>query len=180
MISRRLPIFGLLLQTAACATAPRPEPVLLIEDRPAENIIRIANPSSGDADIFYNIIPRYGPYQMLRIRFRDGEGRLLGGGDPEDGWFTPMMMHSSLPRPGEYPRRDRIRIAAGGRLDLARDIGALTQMMPVFDKATAPCELQIMLAAYRGPRSSRPIRPVSNWTPAACPEVNARRPDQKR
>jgi hypothetical protein len=166
----------LLLLQAAGAPAPPRESALVIEDRPAEKLIRIVNRSGEDAEIYYNIIPGYGDYQMLRIRFRDGGGRILGGDKAGDGWYTPMMMHSSLRRGGEYPPRDRLKIPAGGKVDLKRDIPALTQMMAVLDSAAAPCALQIMLAGYTGARSNLVIQPVSQWTPVACPEVNARRP----
>jgi len=172
--SRRLPILALVL-TSAAAAAPRSGPDLVIEDRPAENVIRIVNRSGEDAEIYYNIIPGYGDYQMLRIRFRDGEGRVLGGDVPGDGWYTPMLMHSSVLREGEHPRRDRLKIPARGKVDLHRDIAALTLGMTVFDRPAGPCALQILLAGWNGARGDRPVQPESQWTPSACPEPNARR-----
>ena len=143
---------------------------LRLEDRAAENVIRISNPSRRAVTVFYNYAGSFGDYQMLKIRFRDGAGRIVGlDGGHGDGWWTPLVNDSNLYRPGHVPRRS-LTVAAGDVYDMPRDIGALTAWLRMGEvRVAGPCQIQLMLATYPDRRSSARREVTSEWQPADCP-----------
>lgn len=177
MAERRALAILFLLALGACASRPGDTAALRIEQRPAEALIRIANSGPRPFILYYHDPQPLFGYNMLLIRFRDGSGRVLDRDDGMRGWWTPLASISSIddPRRGP-PRRHRLTIPARGRLDLARNLEALTTGRVQLDPVTGPCEMQVMLAGYPGRRwSDRRIEVVGDWQAAPCPTVNARR-----
>lgn len=160
------------LLLAACTNLSPAAGALRLEDRPIENVTRIANASAKDAILYYNVGGEFGKGPMPFIRYRDGAGRMIGSGD---GWWTPGMMSSQLPPPGELPERDRLIVPANAFVDLPRNIEALDFSRNVTDRVTGPCAMQLMLVLYLGRRSDRQIEPATGWLPAPCPQPYDRR-----
>jgi hypothetical protein len=179
MAERRALAAFFLLALCACASRPGDVAALEIEQRPGEALIRITNSGPRPFALYYSDADHFFGYNMLLVRFRDGAGRVLDGDSFLQGWWTPLALVSSIedPRRGP-PRRRRLAIPARGRIDLARNLEALTTGWVQLDPVIGPCEVQVMLAGYAGRRwSDRRIEVAGDWRPAPCPAVNGRRPE---
>ena len=144
---------------------------LRIEDRPTDGIIRVFNPSSNDATLYYGWANGFGDLQqMLWIRYRDGAGNIVRiGGDLEGGWWTPLAYSSTSYGPGEWPPMRKLTIPRRGFLDLRRDIGAISGWIHDELVVTGPCEIQIMFRVNPRRRTRQTIELVTEWQPADCP-----------
>ncbi|HEV7659203.1 MAG TPA: hypothetical protein VGO55_05090 [Allosphingosinicella sp.] len=179
MAERRTLAAFFLLALGACASRPGDVAALQIEQRPAEALIRITNSGPRAFTLHYSDADHFLGYNMLLVRFRDGAGRVLDDQPYTHGWWTPLALVSSIedPRRGP-PRRRGLAIPARGRIEMARDLAALTTGWVQLDPVTGPCEVQVMLAGYAGRRwSAQRIEVAGDWQPAPCPAVNGRRPE---
>ncbi|HEY5721441.1 MAG TPA: hypothetical protein VIT45_03875 [Allosphingosinicella sp.] len=156
------------MSLAACTSVPPEDRSLRIEDRPAEGVIRISNPSRMTARVYYNYEPGFGDHQMLFFRFRDAERRIIKR--EYDGWFTPLEVTSNLSGPGEYPPRKQLVIRPRGYIDLRRDVGAMTKWFFMNEEVTGPCEMQLKLSVFSERWTNRRLETEGAWQPAPCPK----------
>jgi hypothetical protein len=160
-----------LLFLPACSNVTLEDTGLRIEDRPADGVVRVLNPSRTPARLYYNWANGFGGYQMFWIRFRDGAGNLVRiNGGQEDGWWSPVIASSTSYGPGEWPPRRELVIPAQGFLDIDRDVGPMMAWIRGSRiSAAGPCEIQIMLRAYSERRSWDRVELLTNWQRSACP-----------
>jgi hypothetical protein len=165
-----------LIPLAACASVPRGVAGLRVEQRAAEGLIRIVNDGPRDLTLYYTNHPPFtSSYNMFKVRFRDGAGRVLDGDNWVRGWWTATMSSSELvDRSAGPPPRRPLTIPARGHIDMRRDMDLLTVNRRQTDSVVGPCEMQVMLSVHPGTRwSDRRIEVLSEWAPEPCPTVNA-------
>jgi hypothetical protein len=151
---------------AGCSTAPRPVPVLAVQDLSDQHIIRVTNNSQTGARISYTYSPEFGPLQMFMVRFRDRNGTIFPiVYDRADGWFTPKIHSATL----RMPQRTLV-VPAGSSVDFPRDIDFLAGFTQ-FDGARdrGPCQVQVKLSGYLDSDPQRPVETLSDWRPGPCP-----------
>lgn len=144
---------------------------LRIEARPADGIFRVSNTSNGGLTFYYDWAASFGAYQMLFIRFRDGAGNIVWAGEGRCGWWSPKSWDATLYPPGEWPRRQRLDVPAGGHLDIRHDQAALTSWWRM-NAPVPPCMMQVRLFGYFGPRTWEPVSADTEWVTATCPGSN--------
>ena len=166
------------IQGSRCESPPSAG--LRLEDRAAEGVFRVSNPTAADITLYYDVASSFGDYQMLFIRFRDRSGNLLNERYEDCGWWSPKEYHSNLYEPGEWPERQSLTIPAGGSLDIRRDVEALTRWLLWANRegpsADGPCEIQVRLYGYLEPQTWEGVSADSEWGPAPCPPVRSNAP----
>ncbi|HYD11648.1 MAG TPA: hypothetical protein VEC11_02245 [Allosphingosinicella sp.] len=156
----------------AVCEAPAAGPVRL-EARPTEGVFRILNLTDRPLALHYDVSHFSGDYLMFYIRFRDRTGNFVRALQPDDcGWWTIKVRENNLYFEDNWPERRRLEVPAGGHLDIRQDQAALT--LGWLDRQNAPppvppCEMQVRLWTYAGPRTWEPIWADSEWIPAPCP-----------
>lgn len=169
MRSRAVPAFLLALCLSACAGVPHQVRGLTVENLSDTDLIRISNPSRKRARVYYPYHDGFGDLQMLHVRFRDVNGRII---DPDyGGWHTPLSMISQAYEPGEYGPRKSLIIPGGGHVDMQRDMDVMTRGLWVREKAEAPCEVQVKLSVFAKRRTNERFETVSEWRPGPCPTL---------
>lgn len=158
-----------LIALAACAAAPAS---LRLEDRPQENVVRIANPTSHAVRLYVSRVAGFSEdFQIFRVRYRDAEGRPVAlSGEAATGWWTPLVYSSSAYPVGRTPSR-RLSVAARGLRDLSRTrLFAWLNMFPsAFVPVAGPCTAQLRLVGRAQPRAVAEVWIDGDWQPAPCP-----------
>ena len=190
MPSRAIPTFLLLMSLVGCADQQRPRSVyvyhigsvgcagspadgsvLRVEDRAADGVVRVTNPTASDIKFYYDAASSFGDYQMFFVRFRDGFGKPIPiSGMSDCDFYSPKVNHADLLVEGKKPDRKSFAIPAGGSLDIKRD---LTDFFLWWrgrkDDVTGPCQVQIRLYGYLNDRTWDGIGAVTQWQPSPCP-----------
>jgi len=149
----------------ACAGTGVKIPNIIVDDLPNHAVIRLINRENSPAQVYYNYVEEFGNLQMLQMRFRDRNGVIVPITDAPGGWFTPHMRYASI----RWPPRRRLIVPARSSVDLDRSIVA-TLIWASWDRPVeGPCEVQLKLFSYLGPRTSRHVEFLSNWGPGPCP-----------
>jgi hypothetical protein len=190
MPSRTFPAFLLPFCLAACATnSPEPAPLyvyhigavgcfgspadgtmLRVEDRPAEGLFRVSNVTASDIEFHYDVASSFGDYQMLFVRFRDGAGNPVPiPGMQNCDYFSPKLYWSDLIPEGEVPDRKSFTVPAGGSIDIRTNLDGFFNWWHGPKTATGPCQVQVRLFGYPGPRTWNGIGAVTEWRPSPCP-----------
>jgi hypothetical protein len=190
MQSRAIPAFLLSLCVAACMSV-RPEPatryfyhigtigcfgspadgsLLRVEDRPAEGVVRVSNPTGSDIRFYYDAVSSFGDYQMFFVRFRDGAGNPIPiPGMPDCNFYSPKVNWSDLVDPDEKPDRKNFTIPAGGHRDIKRELKDFFGWWRGPKTATGPCQVQVRLFGYLNATTRNGKGAITEWQPSPCP-----------
>lgn len=164
--------FALLLllpAAAACIASPLR---LRVEDRPADNRVRIVNPTSRPVHFYFSDEGGFRKdFQLFHLRYRDGQGQPVRFAyERVDNWWTPLIHSSSIHPVGRAPAQ-RLTLAAGESRDYPRD--ALFQWFETWRRehpaVTGPCMVQLRISGRVNPRARERIEIRSEWQPAPCP-----------
>lgn len=189
MQSRAFPAFLMSMSLAACATPTDPGPryfyhigsigcfaspsdgsILRIEDRLAEGVFRVSNPTGSDVRFYYDAVSSFGDYQMLFVRFRDQTGKQIPiPGMPDCDFYSPKVNWSSLVTEGQKPERQNFTITAGGYREIKRDLKDFFAWWRGPKIASGPCQVQVRLFGYLDDTSPKGIGAVTEWQPSPCP-----------
>ena len=161
------------LGVAACVTSPH---AIRLEERPAENLVRIVNPHS--RAVRYYVVPGGGgwfdsPYRIFHVRYRDRDGRIIVLGGSSDGWWTLLDLSSDLPIAVGRAPAERVTLAGRASRDFSRPglLEWLGQHHHQRPPVAAPCTAQLRLFVRRHPRSIDHVEILGEWHPAPCPTV---------
>ena len=151
--------------------APERTMGLSLEAR-AGGVFRVTNPSDEPLTLYYDVAGSFGPSQMFVIRYRDGDGALVGS-DHACGWWTPKENHSSLIASDRDIRRDRFTVPAHGSFDIGGGIDGIVGFWRIgVTSVKGPCQAQVRLNVYPNSNSWEGAGAVTGWLPASCPRTD--------
>jgi len=156
---------GFILLSAACSTVGADPSALRVEDRMAENTLRVVNDGDRTAKVRYPYYRGFRENQMFSIRFRDAAREVVNVDGSWEGWWSPLVQWSdSRPLP-----RKTFAIPAHGYRDFPRDLDLAILRMNSIRPVAGPCEVQFLLDGELSGKVRREVRAASEWQPSPCP-----------